>query len=82
MADAKGTIYLNYELPDARQGLPQTSKGAGVACNMTSLELKEQAESGNAPDYKGRGPPHLHVAMAAILRGVGKIFGEQSNKDE
>ncbi|CAK0816183.1 unnamed protein product, partial [Prorocentrum cordatum] len=48
---------------------------AGKLCDERSKEMKKEAESSAAPDYRGRGAPHLHVFMALIVHCAAKEKG-------
>jgi len=82
VADLKGTVYHRYEMPNANAGLAAAVKAAGVSYNKTSQDMKKQQREGAEVDWKSRGPPHVHVAMAAILYGVGKQFEDGGDAEE
>ncbi|CAK0895878.1 unnamed protein product [Prorocentrum cordatum] len=80
--DLKSTVNLRYEMPDSTKGVTAASKSAGAAYNKTSLEMKKTARAGGDVNYKERGPPHVHIVMAAVLHGAGKQFGDGGSPDQ
>ncbi|CAK0810582.1 unnamed protein product [Prorocentrum cordatum] len=79
VADLKGALYLRHELPNGTIGLAAACKQAGVNYNKVSAELKDQQKNGHTVDFKARGPPHVSIAMAAIIYGASKQFEEGGN---
>eukprot|EP00959_Pyramimonas_sp_CCMP1952_P097593 2039836-Pyramimonas_sp.AAC.1 len=52
---------------------------AGQVYNGRSKEMKQEAQNGENPDFRGRGAPHLHVFMAMVTYCA--ALGQTDNKD-
>eukprot|EP00959_Pyramimonas_sp_CCMP1952_P454382 9469814-Pyramimonas_sp.AAC.1 len=65
LADVASSVFLRWDIALDR-GLPAQLIVAGKGYDEESKSMKAKQAAGEDQDFKGRGPPHIHIFAAAM----------------
>ena len=77
IAELEGVVYHRFLLL-AACGLMAACKRGGQVYEEQSKELRQLRKDGKDPDFKARGPSHLHIFMSMVVFGCS--VGEQNQE--
>ncbi|CAK0807980.1 unnamed protein product [Prorocentrum cordatum] len=80
-AELSAAVYCEYCI-GVGSGLAVACPAEGRKCSERSQALRECAAAGENIDFKGRGPPHARVMMAAIEHGAKRAVAAGPRRNE